>query len=421
MAYASAATLSHPISRPPQTLRRANAIQNLLIVLWFLVTFTTFPRDELLLYPLAGYFFLSFLLDRQVTFPLMAKCWPLLLFPLWQIVTVPFVEVPAEALRSAILLLLTVTLAVLLAARFTPRQIVLAVLAASGLCAILSLFITSYHDGAMTGIFAHKNMLGAKMLLLVSASVCTMLDRHIRRGLRIFAAALLGLAFLLILASHSATALVLALGIFCVTLGANFVAGQGTRTPPDRIAFVFLLAGVLGAAAPVILSSLPGSPFALLLESLGKSSTLTGRTQLWSYAEDVIRQRPYIGVGERGFWRYSDNDLVREIFAEFHKNPNQIFSFHNSFYEIAVHQGLIGLAIALPVALWSIVRIITLVFRHGGMPFIFFLTVVVVETIRAMVESEMMKPLLLANILIWIGAIYASKYPGRHRRRRGAR
>jgi exopolysaccharide production protein ExoQ len=315
------------------------------------------------------------------------------------------------ALKRAIQMILTIQVCVLFVVWMRPREIVLTVLAATGICGVLSVFITSYHDGAMTGIFAHKNMLGAKMLLLWCAAICIALDSWIRAWVRVCALGLAALALALILASHSATALVLAVVIGMAVVGFSFFAGHGARTPVDRAAVTLIIAGILGVAIPTLVAQMSVSPVSYLLGALGKSSTLTGRTELWAYAEDVIRTRPWIGYGAGGFWRYEENDLVRQIFAEFHKSPKQVFSFHNSFYEVTVHFGLIGLGLTLFTLLWATYQIFAQLLVRGGMPFIFFPTVAMVGLIRGFVESSLMGPLIMANMLLWIGAVYAKRYP----------
>lgn len=397
----SATTIKAPVRR----------VEQLMVVMWFVVTFTVFKNDELILYPLALYFFYAFFRHRDETFPILIRCWPLLLLPVWAVLTSPYAVVPNFALRASIQMVLTVQVSVLLCVWLRPRTIILTVLAATGICGILSIFITSYHDGAMTGIFAHKNMLGAKMLLLWSSSLCVALDHWMKLWIRVIAFGLSALALALILASHSATALVLALIVVFLIGGFSFFAGRGNATPMDRIALGLIIIGTLGISVPSLVAVSPASLFGYLLESLGKSSTLTGRTELWAYAEDVIRLRPWIGHGSAGFWRYEENDLVRQIFAEFHKSPNQVFSFHNSYYEVSVNFGLIGLGLTIFTVLWAFsCQLIQLAVR-GGMPFIFFPTVASVELVRSFVESSLMKPFLMANMLIWIGAIFLIKYP----------
>lgn len=388
----------------------AKPYEFLLVIVWFSITVTGFRYDELILYPLALFFAFTFFQYSKVTLPLAVKCWPLFLIPIWAFLTSPFGEVPGTATRTAIQMILTMQVCVLVTVWLRPRQVLLAALVATGLSGVLSVFITSYHDGAMTGIFAHKNMLGAKMLILWSAALCVAFDPWMRLWVRGIAMGLALLAFALILASHSATALVLAVVIIFMIFCFNFFAGSGAQTPIDRAAIGLITLGVIAIAVPLYLSVATESPIAVLLNSLGKSSTLTGRTDLWEYAKGVISERPWLGHGAGGFWRYNENDLVRQIFAEFYKSPNQHFSFHNAFYEVGVHFGLIGVVLMIITLVWTYTRLFWQLIRRGGLPFMFFPCAGVVELVRAFVESELMRPFILAHAVIWIGAIYASKY-----------
>lgn len=404
--------MSIAVNNPSVRVERqaSHAIEKALVILWFVVTFTVFKNDELILYSLAFYFFYAFFRERNETIPLLLKCWPLLLLPIWALVSSVFAVLPQMAMRTAVQMILTLQISILVVVWLRPREIVLTVLAATGICGVLSVFITSYHDGAMTGIFAHKNMLGAKMLMLWAAALCVALDNWVHLWVRLVAAGLSILAFALILASQSATALVLALAIVLMIGTFSFFAGRGRHTPAARFAFGLILLGISGLTIPAIAGE-TGAYLDSVLGSLGKSRTLTGRTDLWAYAEDVIAERPWIGHGSGGFWRYQESDLVREIFAEFHKNPNQHFSFHNSFYEITVHFGLIGLVLTLLTLIWTYLGQFKQLLLRGGMPFVFFPTIAMVELIRSFVESALMKPFQIANMLIFIGIILTVKYP----------
>ena len=105
-------------------------------------------------------------------------------FPL--LLLLPFLSVlwsvsPSITLRRAIGLLFTVLLAYVLAIRFTPRQLLLLVFATLGTCVVLSVAILAVSpnlarmplDGAMRGIFFHKNVLGwyASIMILVATAV----------------------------------------------------------------------------------------------------------------------------------------------------------------------------------------------------------------------------------------------------------
>lgn len=382
----------------------ARQFEHAIAIVWFLVTFTTFANDEFILYPLAIYFTYATYRDRRATFPLLVRAWPIFLLPVWAILSAPFGVVPETAFRFAVQLFLSTLICVLFTAWMSPRRILMTAFIATGICGILSVFITAHHEGAMTGIFAHKNMLGAKMILLWTAALCIACDPWIRLLWRLVAVGLAVLAFLLILASHSATALVLALAVVATIGGFSFFSRS-----LDRIALGIIALGLVAVLVPLVLDE-SDKMVDLFLGLVGKSRTLTGRTELWAYATDVIRQNPVIGHGGGGFWRYEESQLVQEIFAKFHKSPNQVFSFHNAFYEIAVHYGMIGLACIAVSLAWALSLIMALVFQRGGMPFIFFATIALVQVTRTMVESDLMRPFVLANMLIWIAACYAVKF-----------
>jgi len=53
-----------------------------------------------------------------------------------------------------------------------------------------------------------------------------------------------------------------------------------------------------------------------ILESLGRSSDLTGRTELWSAVTDAMLERPVLGYGFSGFWKgaSSGSEIVQGRF-----------------------------------------------------------------------------------------------------------
>jgi len=142
-------------------------------------------------------------------------------------------------------------------------------------------------------------------------------------------------------------------------------------------------------AMSFILPTLQASPVEMILERFGKDSTLTGRTGLWNHAGEQIAKEPWLGVGHGGFWRYNSSPLVQMmIFEDYHKDPWQTFNFHNTYYEIAVHQGYIGLALVVIAIIWTQGLILRGVLRFATMPYIFFLAQSIAVIARTFTESD---------------------------------
>jgi exopolysaccharide production protein ExoQ len=328
----------------------------------------------------------------------------LLLFPVWCLISPLWAVVPGAALKHATYLMLTMMICFQVAATMSPRKVVHAILLATGAIAIINLLYSIATGDFVTGIFAHKNIMGANMTMLwVVASLVT-LDRDSSPWIRYAAAILAVNAVVLVFRSNSATAVLLMLGTGITNLaGAVFLQGGFFRA--SRIASLCLFFAVAAAAASFVLPNLQTNIVETVLDLFGKDSTLTGRTVLWQYAHEQIAERPFLGVGAGGFWRYYESPLVQKIYEDFYKSPYDHFDFHNSYYQIAVHEGLIGLSLALLALLWGVYQIIRGAFVFGDVPYIYFLSQSVTVIFKSMTEADLFKPFVLFHMILWIGAL----------------
>ncbi len=166
-------------------------------------------------------------------------------------------------------------------------------------------------------MFPHKNALGMKMafgiLLLFftrPAGIPTWLRNATIAG-----------AALLLLFSGSATPLV-ATTVCLVAFPLLHVAWIKTkRTLP---LWVPLLPFFICLALVVVTGS------ALILEAVGRTTTLTGRTPLWAAVVDAIKLRPWLGYGYAIFWVGGNLDSLNVIKIAGWNAPHA----HNGYLEI---------------------------------------------------------------------------------------
>jgi len=80
-----------------------------------------------------------------------------------------------------------------------------------------------------------------------------------------------------------------------------------------------------------------------LFSLLGRDPGLTGRDQLWALAVHYFKQRPLLGYGYYGFFSPTPYSPVWSFWDNF----RYFFTvkFHNSAADVAVHLGLVGIAI----------------------------------------------------------------------------
>jgi O-antigen ligase len=78
-------------------------------------------------------------------------------------------------------------------------------------------------------------------------------------------------------------------------------------------------------------------PIDIILASVGRERTLTGRTLLWDLAEAAIESRPWLGFGYKAYWTNIPAEM-RELVSV----VGGVFHFHNNYLDVAVAFGFIG-------------------------------------------------------------------------------
>ena len=383
---------------------------HVLATLWFICTFKTFQYDELILYPLALYFGWAFIRDFPKLTDLIARSFILFLFPIWYFLTAFWGAETWLILRSGLQIVLTVMICYCVVLRLNPRDVMLSFLIAGTIFAVLSFLEGFSADKAARGVFASKNAMGAAMALLWTTALTVALDSAFSRYLRVFAVGAAMLALFQAFRSDSATAILLILGATGILIGIGIIPRSGVLKRPGFYVFCFMLCAVGAFLMAGILAFDDVNPIDSVLGAVGKDTTLTGRTVLWQYALEEIRQRPLLGLGEGGFWKpYEPFSTAKKIYAEFHKAPYAKFSFHNSYLEIAVHQGLIGAAITVLFVVWAFYLVMRGVLVSNSMPTVFFFCLACVTLVRSMTEPGLNRPFAILPMLFTIGALFEIK------------
>jgi O-antigen ligase len=187
---------------------------------------------------------------------------------------------------------------------------------------------TAYYLGASSD----KNMLGAICMIVglgVLWRLFDMLDEPAARGRRVLAlGTTLGMTFWLFHLANSATSLA------CFVLGATLLAILSLRRPPPRV--VHLLVGGMAIVASVVYM-FPDA-FTFLVGSMGRNTTLTGRTELWN---DLLRMdtNPLFGTGFESFFL---GDRLELLWSKYWWHPNEA---HNGYLETYLTLGAAGLCL----------------------------------------------------------------------------
>ena len=178
-----------------------------------------------------------------------------------------------------------------------------------------------------TGVTANKNTLGMLCMLIALGSVWQLLDewgKSRRRGPLLAHGLMLASAAYVLNQADSATSK------SCLIIGSGLIVAirffPFTRKP------AILHSMVIAAVAVPVMAVFTGN----LLQSVGRNSTLTGRTELWS----IILSQPVdriFGAGYESFWL---GPRLQTIWKLSHQPPVQA---HNGYIEILINLGWVGI------------------------------------------------------------------------------
>jgi len=266
--------------------------------------------------------------------------WFLFALVLLALVSCLWAEMPTLVLRRGIAVFGTTLFGVALAVRLSlDEQLrlmswvfrIIAVLSLACIVLAPSYGISDWveHQGEWRGIFDHKNGLGSVMALSI------LVEWHLPTQTR-FSVALnrlaLVLSAVLLIFSSSMTPMI-ALAASLLFLQIYKFAMQRLRIPVYAIVLATLLMIASGATMLFIDSE-------RVTSALGRTSDLTGRTEIWGRVMSYIPERPVLGYGYSGFWygASSKSLTVDQVMG------TRIMYSHNGYLEIWLDLGLCGLA-----------------------------------------------------------------------------
>lgn len=189
--------------------------------------------------------------------------------------------------------------------------------------------------GAWTGIFNHKNTLGKFMSLSVATfSVLVVAQKvHVTRIYRVLTWGGLCLSYALVLLSTSQTSFSISSLFIVAVFIYRLYQNQGNKRQ------LYLELASLSAVVFIIVVS---SSWEMIIASMGRDLTLTGRTDIWGSAlSQLMDKSPWLGFGRGTFWGPNSSFARVAGAAVSHKYipPNA----HNGYLEVALEIGIIGL------------------------------------------------------------------------------
>lgn len=268
--------------------------------------------------------------------------WYLLLLPAFSLLSFLWSEYPSASLRAAIQFALTIAFVIIGARFLRERGFIRAIFFLYVLVTILSILFGHVRGdtGAWQGIFGSKNSFSSQMLVFWLVSLAIALDKRSPLALRLMGLACAPVAILMVVLAQSAGALLVS-GPATLVLLTGLMMRYFTGL--QRIAFLTLMT-LLGAACLILLITFWDMLFEALIVYTGKDVTLTGRTFIWGIGQQIVAEKPMLGVGFQAFW-IPGNPLAEIIWYEFGIVERTGFNFHNMYLHHAVEVGLIGMAL----------------------------------------------------------------------------
>ncbi len=185
------------------------------------------------------------------------------------------------------------------------------------------------HTGAWRGIYVHKNLLGR--MATIGAMVFLILAMDTKQW-RWIPWTGLGLSFGLLLLSKSSSSMINFGAIFAIVPIYSVFRWRYQILLPSIIAIV-----ALGASFSLWFSA----NAATLLGTIGKDTTLTGRTDIWPYIIEMIGKQQWLGYGYSAFWSDWNSPGAYIWYAAKWTPPNA----HNGLLDLWLELGLVGVVI----------------------------------------------------------------------------
>lgn len=241
-------------------------------------------------------------------------------------------EEPVQSLRAAAQIGLSMLAVLMFALGLRAGSFILIIFLAFGAASVTYLFVPS--------VFGSKNMVAQALALIVLSGFWLTFDRQQPLLIRAIALAAFLAAPNMLIAADSAGALLAGTLALVCSLVPLLMRPLRSAT---RI-FLICVCSFVGMVVVAISLLLFDGLFDLLLQSIGKDVSLTGRTLLWSHAVEVIADHPF-GVGLQAYWNEGNTEAVR-FWETFYITNHYGFHFHDLWLETGVELGLIGIVIA---------------------------------------------------------------------------
>ncbi len=251
---------------------------------------------------------------------------------------------------------------------------------------------------SFVGAFSSKNQLGFFASLGIYFTFACLFILREPGPARLFAVSGTALSGYALIASQSATSIITVSVTLAVMTGISLILmfAPGIRKTV-LIAALFLGLGI--AFAGLKLGGMD-----MLLDAFGKDATLTGRTYLWAEGLAAAAQSPAAGVGYYGYWVQGFSEAER-LWEEFYIGSRSGFHFHNTYIEVLVELGFVGLLLlCLVIIRVPAGHLVRLLDDRGNAASHVMFGVAFMLLVRSFFEVDVIHPYAIGSFLIYYAA-----------------
>jgi len=349
----------------------------------------------------------------QIVLSLCIRYWYLMALPIFCLLSAVWSQYPAISFRFGIQLTATVLIAIAMASTTSARAFSRALFGVFSLAMLTSILFGDVRSdtGAWLGIYGSKNALAGEAATYVIVCTSQILDRTASNGHRVLAVLGLMIGAMLLLLAQSTGALIVVPPALFLLFSLLVIYRLSVVQRLVAMTFAVLLAAMMALLVTIYADAL----LDLLLETTGKDVTLTGRTDLWRIARELIAERPFFGIGYQAFWvkGYAPAEVLWYNFAIESRSG---FNFHNTYLSNAVEIGVIGVFLqvvvlygaALATGLWALRT------RLAEASLLFVLVAMIV--MLSFVEVNVFFQFSLRTVIVIYAFVYAMRGLDAHRR-----
>ena len=270
---------------------------------------------------------------------ILRRNWSLVALLVLALLSSLWADMPDLVLRKTIGLIGATLFGIALAVRFSfSEQLrmlswlfrILAVLSITWVMLFPSYGISA--DGEWMGVFDYKNAMGTAMGLSLLVEWQRPAADRLSKVLKSLA---MSLSAALLLNADSVTP---AVALVSTLIFLNIYKFAALRLRLPLYAVLMLTAVLLSAGLSFVIANSDS-----VMSLLGRSSNLTGRTEIWDLVISFIPQRPILGFGYAGFWQGASP----ESFVVNRVMRGPIMYSHNGYLEMFLNLGVIGFLLTL--------------------------------------------------------------------------